>query len=235
MMLTRILTRVLALVLITSLALPLTELATQPVVAKNSSRSVHADKSKKKTVTKTFTDTAPITIPGTGTQGVANPYPSTIQVSGLKKGKILDVNVALNALSHTFPDDIDLLLAATQIPGINATIMSDVGGSTDAVNVNLVLDDAAPTQLPDGSPLVSGTFQPVNFEDLIDGFPAPAPTQTGGSSLAVFNNQNPNGTWQLFAFDDAAADTGNLAGGWALTIKAQIKEKQKKKHHKKHH
>jgi subtilisin-like proprotein convertase family protein len=233
-MLTRRFTCGIALMLIISLALPVTAVVAQPAVAQTAAQAVHAEKSKTKTVTKTFTNSGPIAIPGTGGQGVGTPYPSTIQVSGLKKGKILDVNVTLNSLSHTFPDDIDVLLAATQIPGVNATIMSDVGGNADITNVTLVLDDAAPTQLPTGGPLVSGTFQPINFGDLMDGFPAPAPTQLGGSSLAVFNNANPNGTWQLFVFDDNAGNTGTLAGGWALTIKAQVKAKHKKHHHRHH-
>ena len=117
----RFLTRLLALLLLTSLALPLAEVGQmQPALAK----------SKTKTVTKFFSNVAPIAIPGTGTSGIANPYPSQIQVSGLRKGKIQDLNVHLNNLSHTFPDDIDVLLAATQISGINAIIMSDVGGTS---------------------------------------------------------------------------------------------------------
>jgi hypothetical protein len=222
-MLTRVLTRLLALLLLTSLALPLAELGqTQLALAK----------SKTRTVTKTFSNTAAITIPGTGTEGVANPYPSTIVVSGLKQGKIVDLNVHLNNFNHTFPDDVDILLAATQLPGLNAIIMSDVGDNIDAVNVNLVLDDQAPTALPDAGPLVSGTFQPTNIGGN-DAFDPPAPAPSGLSTLAFFNNRNPNGTWQLFILDGAGGDTGNLAGGWALEITAKVKVKQKK-HHKKH-
>ena len=220
-MFSRIVTRVLALLLLTSLALPLAEAGQMGSALA---------KSKTKTVTKTFSNVTPIAIPGTGDEGVANPYPSTIQVSGLKQGKIQDINVHLNSLSHTFPDDIDMLLAATQIPGINSTIMSDVGGDIDAVNVNLVLDDTAPTALPADGPLVSGSFQPTNIGGN-DAFDPPAPAPSGLTSLAFFNGKNPNGTWQLFIFDDGSPDTGTLAGGWALEITAQVKDKKK---HKKH-
>ena len=221
-MLSRVLTRTLALLLLASLSLPLVALGTQPALAK----------SKTKTVTKTFSNTAAITIPGTGTSGVANPYPSPIQVTGFKQGKIQDINVHLNNFNHTFPDDVDILLVATQIPGINAIIMSDVGGDTDAVNVNLVLDDQAPTALPADGPLVSGTFQPTNVGGN-DAFDPPAPAPSGLTSFAFFNGKNPNGTWQLFIQDDGDPDTGTLAGGWTLEITAQVKAKEKK-HHKKH-
>ncbi|WP_139343067.1 hypothetical protein [Fictibacillus arsenicus] len=95
--------------------------------------------------------------------------------------------------------------------------MSEVGSSGDAVNVTLLLDDDAPTPLPDGSPLVSGTFQPANYGGG-DSFPAPAPVPAGGSALSIFNGTNPNGTWSLYIVDDAGADVGSLAGGWTLNI-----------------
>lgn len=217
-MFVRVLTRGLAVLLLASLSLPLAEISTQPVLAK----------SKTKTVTKTFSNTAPISIPGTGDEGVANPYPSSIEVTGFKQGKIQDINVRLNSFSHTFPDDVDILLVATQISGINSTIMSDVGGDTDAVNVNLVLDDQAATALPADGPLVSGTFQPTNIGGN-DAFDPPAPAPSGLTTLAFFNGKNPNGTWQLFIQDDGSPDTGTLAGGWALEITAQVKVKQKNK------
>ena len=43
--------------------------------------------------------------------GTATPYPSTCVVSGLS-GSISDVNVQLAGLSHTYPDDIDMLLVS---------------------------------------------------------------------------------------------------------------------------
>ena len=68
-------------------------------------------------LTQTFTNSGAIPIPGTGTLGNANPYPSTIEVSGLTNGVITDVNVRLNDFNHTFPDDADILLAAPHISG----------------------------------------------------------------------------------------------------------------------
>jgi hypothetical protein len=97
--------------------------------------------------------------------------------------------------------------------------MSDVGGAIAAAGVNLTLDDAAGSPLPDDGPLVSGTFKPFN-SGLADGFPAPAPTPLNGAALSVFNGINPNGTWSLYIVDDSAGDTGSLAGGWCVNIVA---------------
>jgi hypothetical protein len=57
----------------------------------------------------TFSNPGSITIPASGTIGVANPYPSTIDVSGLV-GPITDVDVTLHGFSHTFPADVGALL-----------------------------------------------------------------------------------------------------------------------------
>jgi subtilisin-like proprotein convertase family protein len=57
-----------------------------------------------------FSNPTAIAIPAAPeTFGPANPYPSTISVSGLT-GTIVDVNVTLNNLSHTCTGDIDVLL-----------------------------------------------------------------------------------------------------------------------------
>ncbi len=149
--------------------------------------------------------------------GIATPYPSDIAVSG-QVGLITSVTVTLNNLSHTFPDDIDILLVGPG--GQNAIIMSDVGGSTPVTGVNLTLDDAAASNLPDTGPLVSGTFKPTNAGG-VDIFPAPAPTPSGGSALNVFNGTSPNGTWSLYIRDDTGTEAGSLAGGWCLNIMTQ--------------
>ena len=92
-------TRLLAVVLILVVSLPLV-VGVEPAIA------------RKRTVTKTFRNTAAIAIPGSGEDGPGAPYPSTIEVSGFKKPQILDVNVTLRLLSHNFPHDIDVLLVA---------------------------------------------------------------------------------------------------------------------------
>lgn len=208
------LTRILALILVASLALPLASVT--PLEAK----------SKKKTVTRTFSNASIIAIPGTGP---ANPYPATIQVTGLKKGKILDLNVFLNNFTHPVPDDVDILLAAAHLPGSNAIIMSDVGAAIPVAGVNLVLDDQAGSPLPDAGPLVSGTFLPTNASGSLDDFPAPAPVPSGNSALSVFNGQKANGQWQLFINDFPGNGDGSFAGGWQLQVEAKVKVKDKKK------
>jgi len=156
----------------------------------------------------------PAGAPGT-TSGPASPYPSTVVVSGLL-GTVNNVTVRLNNLSHTFPDDVDILLVGPG--GQNAIIMSDVGGSLDAVDVSLTLDDLAAMALPDATQLVSGTFQPTNI-GTGDTFPAPAPSPSGGSALSVFTGTNPNGVWSLYVVDDLGGDVGAFANGWGLTIR----------------
>lgn len=145
----------------------------------------------------------------------ASPYPSNIVVSALS-GVITRLDVKLNGFTHTNSPDVDILLVGPT--GVNATILSDVGSSTDVSGLNLVLSEYAPSLLPDGSPLTSGLFQPRDAGVAGEAFPGPAPAPSGSSFLTDFNGTNPNGTWQLFPMDDAAGDTGSIAGGWALQI-----------------
>ena len=92
--------------------------------------------------------------------GPANPYPSTCSISGLS-GAITDVNLVLNDLIHTWPDDVDILLVGPQ--GQNAVVMSDAGDWPDAIFVDLTLDDQAATVLP-----VEGTSVRVLFASDAD-------------------------------------------------------------------
>ena len=78
----------------------------------------------------------------------ATPYPSTCVVSGVT-GTVSDVNVNLNGMSHTYPDDVDMLLVSPD--GQNAIFMSDAGGGTAIVSCNLTIDDEAATALPDST------------------------------------------------------------------------------------
>lgn len=206
------LARILVLLLVASLALPVVD---DPQSAQASKRF--------KNVHKTFSNTGQIAIPG---NGEATPYPTTIQVNGFKKGKIKDVNLTLRNFSHTFPDNVDVLLVAPN--GRNALVMSDVGGNDNADNLTITLDDDAVSGLPLSSQLSSGSFQPTN-DGGIDTLPAPAPLSSGNVALSVFNGANPNGQWQLFVRDDNPGDNGEIAGGWSLQITAKVKQ-----HHKRH-
>jgi hypothetical protein len=177
----------------------------------------------RQSVTRTFSNLGQITIPGlSGDGNAANPYPSTIVVSGFTNGTITDVNVILTNFNHTRPSDVDVLISASQIPAVNAIIMSDAGGDADAVNASLVLDDQASTSLPASGPIVNGTYRPTNL-GLGDSFPATAPVPSGNSALSAFNGGSPNGTWQLFVVDDVLDfDVGVIADGWAIEITAEV-------------
>lgn len=172
----------------------------------------------------TFSTTTPGGIPG-----VSSPYPSSINVSGLV-GTISGLTVTLSGLNHDRPDDIQVLLVGPT--GAKYALLADAGGtSVAAVGVNLTFDDAAASPLPDGGPLVSGSFRPtcVDFQNTINtDFSAPAPAgpysvaaPRGSATLAsVFNGTAPNGTWSLYTVDDIANPTpvNTIANGWSLNI-----------------
>ncbi len=165
----------------------------------------------------TFSNTGSIAIPATGTSGIANPYPSAISVSGLS-GTITDVNVTLTGYSHSFPSDVDVLLAG---PGNQTTVlMADTcGGAPGVLNRTLVFDQAASGVLPNtAAGCLSGTYRPtIQPGGAFSGI-GPAPAGPYGTTLSVFNGTSPNGTWNLWVFDDAGADVGSISGGWSLDI-----------------
>lgn len=174
------------------------------------------------TQAQSFCNSGSIAVPGTGTTGPATPYPSVINVSGMA-GTIGTMSVDIRGLSHTFPDDIDMLLVAPG--GQTLIIQSDVGGGTDAVNISYKLRDGAAGVPVDGGPLVSGQYRPsdVTSGDPF-GAPAPAgpygdPAPAGAATFAsAFGGTNPNGTWSLYIVDDLSGDSGTVADGWCLNF-----------------
>ena len=178
-------------------------------------------RSRFKVVTRTFRNTSPIVI---NDEAPATPYPALLTVAGLRRGKLLDLNLTLHGFTQTTPRDVDLLLMGPT--GRSAVIMSDVGAGVpdEVANLTLVLDDQAPLLLPATERLVSGIFRPQNVAvlgDEADPFPAPA-SFSPNATLSAFNGINPNGTWRLFVVDDVGGDEGSLAG-WSLTIKARVR------------
>ena len=66
---------------------------------------------------------------------------STINVFG-QFGSVTNVSVVLSGLSHTFPDDLDVLLLAPNNLN-NLLFMSDAGNTLDLNDVNLAFSDTA--------------------------------------------------------------------------------------------
>ena len=170
-------------------------------------------------VSKTTNNAATITIPANGSGA---PYPSLINVSGFQ-GVVSKVSVRLNSFRHPRPQDVDILLVGPANTAASSVLfMSDAGGTT-AINsaspVTLTFDDNATASLT-SAPLVTGTRKPTNLAGAADTFVTPAPTSGWGSTLSVFNNTNPNGTWRLYVRDNATGPGGTSGGisGWNLII-----------------
>lgn len=187
---------------------------------------------KWKTITRTFSSGAAIDIPDAGSEGPANPYPSSIEVDAFekfKRAKIKDVDLTVRGLGHTRPEDVELFLVAPD--GRNALLMSDRGGGADADDVTLTFDDEADDPVPDSGPIVNGAFQPAN-SGVGDEFPAPAPEPSGNEALSVFDGRTPDGKWRLFVVDDtdvSGGHSGEIADGWTLEITAKVKKEKKDK------
>ena len=160
-----------------------------------------------------FSNPGAITIRDNNT---ATPYPSTIIAAGMR-GPVNRVTVTLDGLSHTAPDDIDILLVHRP-SGRRSILLSDVGGANAVSNLRLVFDDRAGNRnLVDDSPIASGTYLPSDYQTG-DVFPSPAPAGPHTANLDNFNGVNANGEWDLYVLDDAANNSGQIAFGWSLRI-----------------
>lgn len=169
----------------------------------------------------TFSNDIPVHC-GDGRRARALPYASTIPVEGMV-GAITDVNVTLSGVTHDNPDDLDILLVGPS--GKRILLLSDAGGTPNAVNINMTFDDEAEAVVPDDGPLTHGRVRPTNFgigdtlPDLPEIYPSPPPA--GAATLAsVFNGTRPNGVWKLYIVDDAIKYPGNISFGWSIDITA---------------
>jgi subtilisin-like proprotein convertase family protein len=161
-----------------------------------------------------FSNSSAIAIPEgapVSTSGVAAPFPSTMNVIGISN--VVDVDVTLLGLSHSFSADLEIVLEGPG--GQRVKLMDDDGGGNDWTNDDVTFSDGAPAMIG-SSPGTSGTFSPSG--NLVQcGF-----TQCigAGNLLSVFNGLDPNGIWNLYINDDGASDIGTVANGWRLTFDA---------------
>jgi uncharacterized repeat protein (TIGR01451 family) len=171
-------------------------------------------------VTNGFTNSTLVSVPGSlnaGQAAAADPYPSTLEVAGVP-GPVAGVTVTLHGLTHSYPDDLDVLLVGPG--GQSVLLLSDAGGGTDVAGLTLTFSANAATALGDSTTLTSGTWLPSNFGSTADSFSLPAPGSPYGTNLTVFKGLEANGTWSLYLVDDGNGDDGSLAQGWSLSIAA---------------
>ena len=169
-----------------------------------------------------FSNPNPIVIPDAGP---ANPYPSTITVSGLS-GNISNnpgsVKVTLNNFSHTYTQDVAMLLVG---PTGAAYLLQDGAGDSAISNVTYTLSDTGSNFLPDEGVWTTGTYRATAYFEG-SSFPPPAPgtdyqSPPGAGEAtfsSVFGNTDPNGSWNLYVADFVDGDAGNISGGWTLDI-----------------
>jgi len=188
-----------------------------------------------------FSNTTPITIPGATYDSSANggqggydegksqPYPSTINVSGLN-GTIKSggLTVTLTGITHPDLTNLDALLVG---PGGQESILfGDIDQTADASvsNYTLSFADGGYSLGCTDQPTDSATYAPMNCDDSLDInngtdiFAAPAPPPPYNVGLGVFTGTIPNGTWQLYITDDyypqTPPESGTVSGGWSLSI-----------------
>jgi subtilisin-like proprotein convertase family protein len=167
-----------------------------------------------------FTNATPIII---NDEDNATPYPSDITVSGMG-GTITSVKVTLNGFTHSFPDDVGILLKGPT--GAALLLQDGAGDDPDMDNITFRLIDGA-TALPNLTAWAAGDWKPTAYFTG-DPFPAPGPGTTyshpgpaGGNTAtfaSVFNGTAPNGVWSLYVIDFVAGDDGAINGGWSIDI-----------------
>jgi subtilisin-like proprotein convertase family protein len=156
----------------------------------------------------TFSNTADVCPPDNNTTGTT----SVIPVSGTGT-TLTSVTVNIPNISHTFYDDLDIMLISPT--GQRLILMSDCGGDNSGNgNRNYTFVQGGSSLKNGHQPTSSGNVSPTNYGG--DSWPDGAATIT---TMNQFTG-NPNGNWTIRVIDDAGGDTGCLIGGWSITIVA---------------
>jgi hypothetical protein len=177
------------------------------------------------TVTIAINKSANLAIPATGTSGTVS---DSFNLGLINWGRIVDLQVILGDLTHTFPDDLDFLLLGQG--GANFEFWSDVGNGAGITNGDFTISDSAASVLPDATPLASGTYRPADYatqetaenwglaSSLVINHPATATLNS------VFAGKFVSGNWSLYITDDASGDAGSLdIWGFRVTYNVIVK------------
>ena len=144
--------------------------------------------------------------------GPASPYPAVQTISG-QNGRIRDMFVYLRNLSHTRPDDLDIVLVAPG--GQKVLLMSDACGGIPMPNGTTYRFSDGDPRMPDHGICNTGpggsgvNYAPTNYAPA-DSLPAPVPPGPYESSFLGLRGTNPNGVWKLYVHDDLTGHSGYL-------------------------
>ena len=113
--------------------------------------------------TSMFSNRAAIYIPAIGSPGgygIASPYPSVINVSGVG-GSLIKASVTVTNLSHQSASDIDMLLVSPNQQSV--LLMAHAGGVNSIGHVTMKFDDAATNALPQSNTITNGWYLPTAY------------------------------------------------------------------------
>ena len=169
----------------------------------------------------TFWNYGLISIPSPGDvltnaqSGMAAPYPSSNLVFGITT-YVSSITVTVSNLEHTFPHDINMLLVG---PGGQSSILMAAAAnhSSAAIPVTITFDQSASSPVPASGSLVSGSYQPAEYNSPIF-TNVPNISAPYNTSLGVFAGVPANGEWNLYIYDGATGDYGAISNGWGLTV-----------------
>ncbi len=156
-----------------------------------------------------------ITIPSSGSSGLASRYPAIINVFG-QPTNLASIAVSLWDLSHQHSADLDILLVSPS--GTNIMLMSHAGSTNAVSHANIVFQQWQPLP-PESGPIPSAlttSYSPSNYAQT-NSLPN-APPGPYSSSLDDLWGTNPNGVWRMYIYDDKQGGLGQLAGSWDLVL-----------------
>lgn len=109
---------------------------------------------------------------------------------------VLSLELVINDLSHTHPDDLKIFLIHP-FQGV-ISILQDQGDGLDLSNVTVTFRDDAAAAAPDEGQILAQAYRPLGLANGTDG------------GLGQFVGVAGAGMWNLLVIDDSAGDTGSF-------------------------
>lgn len=161
-----------------------------------------------------------LALPGSGTgPGYTLPSPITFDMTTVPEGVTVRRVILEITMRHTFPDDLRLVLQAPS--GTAVVLMANAGGDTDIAPGSVLTFADGGVLLTDSGPIVTGVYSPGAVFGSGSTIPPPGPGSPHATSFSVLNGQPVRGTWNLWAYDDANADSGQITTA-RLTIENEV-------------